>query len=56
MSFSVRPPPAYDANGEKYQELDGFTCFGGTADTSSIGFQCVSENSEHFLADLAAFR
>ncbi|CAN5880236.1 hypothetical protein BH10ACT9_BH10ACT9_09170 [soil metagenome] len=50
MSFSVRPPPAYDANGEKYQELDGFTCFGGTADTSSIVFQCASENGEFAFA------
>jgi hypothetical protein len=36
----------YQADGEKYQQIDAFTCYSGNAMTAPVVLSCVSDVSE----------
>ncbi len=37
---------SYDQQGDKYQDIANFTCYGSTADQKPVVFTCVSDSGE----------
>ncbi|MCP9276107.1 hypothetical protein [Mycolicibacterium arenosum] len=44
----------YDPEGDKYQAVDDFTCYGAAADVYPIVFTCVRGDQEIVVSDVAS--